>query len=462
MEAIMATKKATTKKATEGERVRGVDVSKVVPAVLVKYTKLCDIEDGANVKANVEAYVLWIEKNVPTNRLADCDTCGGASDGELPECPFCGTGGVEGMTPPAPPAEVAPAAVTPAETAPAPEVIPGDAPPAQDAPATTGAKKVKRSKASKAPAAVEPEAAEQPAAAAPAEIPDDDGTSDPNAIPAAVPPAKASGIAPSTSSSFEPVVSEVLGPQNTEELDRAVEAVHSCKGTAVWDLGRSIVRTYENDLWKQRRDAKGSPTYSGFGAFCQAELGISPQHAYKVMDVSLRYTRDEAVQIGVAKLGVIMRLPAGSDGERKMLESATSTPLSALATKVRELAAGKVRDTGRKHIDTPQRQGKPAEPVVPEGSITVALTIGSEKVPMFCKGKVGISRARTLADSPVGEELLMNGVVQRYKLTSDKDGNLLLIVERRHVDTKPEAKPEAKAPKASKPAKPAKGGKSKK
>lgn len=448
----MATKKTTTKKSeATAERVRGVDMAKVNGPVLDVHIRQHGIECGDTLEAAVEAFVIWTEKNVATKDLADCDLCGGASDANLPACPFCGAAGVEGVVPATTPAAPTPPVVTPPED----ETPAEPPPPAPEATVEGGkGKKVKRSKATAAKPAEAPPAAPEPAAAPTADIPDDDGTSDPAAIPAAppVPPAKPSGIAPSTSSGFEPVLADGVVPQSADELDKAVAAVLACKGTALWDLGRSIVRTYENDLWKQRRDGKGSPTYSGFGAFCQAELGISPQHAYKVMDVALRYTREDAIRIGVAKLGVVMRLPAGSDDERRMLESASSTPLSELASKVRELAKGKVRETGRKHVDTPQRQGKPPEPVVPEGSVTVALALGTEKVPLFVKGKLGVSRARTLDDSPIGEELLLNGVVQRYKLTHDGDGNLLLIVERRHVDTKAEPK----APKPAKPAKPAK------
>ena len=417
----MATTAKNTKKKS-GELVAGVILAKVDESVLAKYLKLVDLprEKSDSIEDCVERYAAWVKQHVGEDKIADCDTCKGASSCDLEECPYCGTSGVEVDRK----TEPKPASEEPAK----PKVDfkpfltnkPGEEKPpvVEPKPEEPLAATKKRSEASKPAKASKPEASKPglaPAAGAVlAETGPAHGSRDIDTTPATALDEKA--------------------------LNVAVEAVHRAKGDAIWGLGRAIITTYDHDLWKQRRDPAGNPVHKTFAQFCEAELGITSQHAYKAMDVSIRYPRELVAKIGIAKLGLILRLPEGSDDEKALIDRATEgTPLAEIAKRVHELAGSKPRETGRAHINTPARQGKikpkvPAESVAPDGSITVALSLGRVKVPLFQKGKLGKMKARNMAHKPCGEEVLLNGVIVRYRIDPDKEGNWLLIVERARKD----------------------------
>lgn len=404
----MATTAKNKKK--NDELVAGVILAKVDESILGKYLTLVDLpaEKGDSLTDRIERYAAWVKKNVGEDKVADCDTCKGASSCDLEECPYCGTSGVEVDPKP-----------EPAKKSAAPVVAEPETPKEEPKQAKQEAQPKKRSEAKPGKQA-KPEASKPGLAtangAALAETGPSHGSRDIDTSPAA--------------------------PLDEKALNVAVEAVHRAKGDAIWGLGRAIIATYDHDLWKQRRDPAGNPVHKTFAQFCEAELGITAQHAFKAMDVSIRYPRELVAKIGIAKLGLILRLPEGSDDEKALIDRATEgTPLAEIAKRVHELAGSKPRETGRKHVPTPQRQGKgkspvPAEPVAPDGSITVALSMGRVKVPLFQKGKLGAEkgRARNMAHKPCGEEVLLNGVIVRYRIDADKDGSWMLIVERVRKD----------------------------
>lgn len=79
-------------------KVAGVDVSKVVAAVLdatIKRLEMGGVAD-ADVKGRVTAVAAHYRKSTPRARLADCDTCGGISDVNEEACPYCGDGEIAG------------------------------------------------------------------------------------------------------------------------------------------------------------------------------------------------------------------------------------------------------------------------------------------------------------------------------------------------------------------------------
>jgi hypothetical protein len=225
-----------------------------------------------------------------------------------------------------------------------------------------------------------------------------------------------------------------------EALDAAVEGVRRAKTRAVvsyWELGRAILSCFSGSLWKQRRDAEGSPLYKSWSQFCAAELEMSPQYAYRMMDVAATFSSEDVERFGVNKLGIMLRL---SENQReKMLEEARAgMPYTTLAEQVRQLSPGP-RDTGRKQVGEGKGGRKP-KVEAPTNSVTVALTIGRVKVPLFARvppaKKMGTQkRATRLADDPVGEEILLNGVIQRFVISKDSEGRLILIVERRRAST---------------------------
>jgi hypothetical protein len=82
----------------------------------------------------------------------------------------------------------------------------------------------------------------------------------------------------------------------------------------VWESGVEVARIHDGDLWKTRLLGK-DPQYKTFKAFCGAELGISHTHAYNLIEIAKKFTREQVEQIGISKLSIILQLPAGATSE---------------------------------------------------------------------------------------------------------------------------------------------------
>jgi hypothetical protein len=57
------------------------------------------------------------------------------------------------------------------------------------------------------------------------------------------------------------------------------------------------------------------------------------------------------------------------------------------------------------------------------------MLVARIEVPLFKHDAPG-KRAKSLADMPVGEERMLNGVKQRFVVTKEPNGDLMLVVER--------------------------------
>jgi len=206
-----------------------------------------------------------------------------------------------------------------------------------------------------------------------------------------------------------------------------VQALKSESAGSLWELGSEIKKLHDTDLWKQRTTEKGAPKWRSWGQFCEAELGISPQYAYKLMDVAEVYSREQVRTLGATKLHITLQVPK-EHRARLLAEAEKGKSVSELRAEATTI--GKVkRDTGRTgkggagaHKPGSKKGGRKKE------KITVAALVGRVEVPLY-KGLTD-QPARALTDVPRGTERLLNGVTQVFVVTKDENGQWLLIVER--------------------------------
>jgi hypothetical protein len=211
------------------------------------------------------------------------------------------------------------------------------------------------------------------------------------------------------------------GEPSEGDLDRQIVACKSAEAAgarAYWDLGRALFEIHARKLWRARLDTLGNPVHRSWGAFCTAELGISGGHALRVMDVATRLDRTTAMNLGVKKAHLLLRLP---DAQlRKHADRAVGMSYAELAAKVNPIVAGTKRQTGRKVM--PAGGGRRvAEPQVTQ-----------VKVPLFVEGSSAV-RARKLAQLPNGVETREDGTQVLYSVVQGHDGLELLVTTRRPV-----------------------------
>lgn len=304
----------------------------------------------------------------------------------------------------------------------------------------------KRSQAKKATPKAEKPAAEKPAEK-PAKSPK---KAEPAPVKADAPKTKGKGKKAAAKPSVEatPEVAEVTGIEivaptegpivSEGALDIAVKGVHEAKRATVvshWTLGAAILRTFENDAWKQRRNDKGASVYRGFKQFCEAELGMSSGHAYKLMDIAATFSEDDVAKIGVAKLGIALRLPA-KQREDLLDEVRDGMPLREVADKVRALANGlPQRQDGqgkKKGVGGGKGAGSGKAAATPSTPASVLTTTHKTKRTTVKLVKAGAQdkRARRMADKPIGVETTLNGIEIRYTIGTDAQGDWTLIIDR--------------------------------
>ncbi|HOA00835.1 MAG TPA: hypothetical protein PKI27_00855 [Dermatophilaceae bacterium] len=445
---------------------QGVDLSCVDEAVLADYCGRYGVDvTGKTTAERVTALAAKIRATVPKNKIADCDNCHGDSCVDDEVCPYCGVGGFDGPTPapkptPAAAPAPAPAPATPkkrSEATPAPAPAPktkgngaaGPAIPAPEATAAAPAPKPKAGKSKTQAAAAKAAALAAATNAAPAPEPAPAPELPPAAPPVVVAPA--TELVPNGATTtvdgrtvydlVEVQARQIAKPDIT--IDEAVSAVHEAKRLAVvcyWRLGQAVLRCFADDLWKQRRDDKDQPVYRGFVQFCEAELGMAASYAYKLMNVAATFSASDVARIGVAKLGLMLRLDP-STREKLLAEVRNGVPYSDVAERVRLLAEGTPPQKGQGKKDTSKATNAASIKARESAGEIITATFETKrlKMPLFARpaaNKAGeAKRAKRLADDPWGEIVALNGVVMRFAVTTDSEGRLLAIVECRRPTT---------------------------
>ena len=363
-------------------------IQKVSKKVFTKYATRYGVEIGESFDGLVNAINAVAERMSSAASIARCDVCEGDSDSTLPECPFCGDSDNEE-------AGEKEAEETMSE-------------PKKGRPRTAKVSKPAKEKPSK-------EKPSKPAKEKPAKE-----------KPAKEKPAKTAIVKAETTTLAVKVVSST-------ELKAAVKRVGDMQRRGietVYELGLALFEIYEKKLYTQMT-VDGKPVYTDWTSFCKKELGVSPNHGFRLMDVAANYSKEDVLELGVTKLNLLLRVPE-SDRERLKV-SAKNLPASKLGEEVKKLAGGQKRDTGRDGFKGKPGKGRPAkEKIEKSDKVTVVRASANSIVELFNRGTT--NRAHTLEDA-VGEERCANGVIVRYSLLKTDEGLSVAVEVIRESDT---------------------------
>ena len=240
-------------------------------------------------------------------------------------------------------------------------------------------------------------------------------------------------------------------------INDAIECVKQAKELACvchYQLGRSILNCFKNDLWKQLNDEDGNPKYTNFYRFCENELSLSGRYCHSLMSVAASFSSEDVRGIGVAKLNLVLRSPEG-ERDKLLLDVRQGIPYTDLAAKVKELNNQSFNSRAGIPLISPSesdptkavRSNVIVDPVmvapsIIERVITCTHVETRVHIPLFCagdenhfydEGNTPLKRATRLADDPWGEEMSANGVRVRYTLVCNCKNEIELIVERRRL-----------------------------
>lgn len=226
---------------------------------------------------------------------------------------------------------------------------------------------------------------------------------------------------------------------SAKDLDKAVAEVIKLKSEGAenfWLLGKKLLEINVDQLWKLRlKDGKNA--YKGFDTFVQSELNMSPQHAYRAIDLAKEYDDVKEVrELGHSKAALILQA-APQDRKKLKAKAKAGATKKALEADVKESRAkhgspkkGKKAEAGAKGGANKAKAGAARAEKVSVANIEGSKTIKLFKRPDTIRGLdfATLARAKRIADVPFGKHELTNGVVQYFSVL-EKDGELVLKIE---------------------------------
>ena len=190
-------------------------------------------------------------------------------------------------------------------------------------------------------------------------------------------------------------------------------------------LGFALLNIYEKKLYTQKT-ADGKPVYDSWTKFCSKEVGINPRYAYRLMDISIHFTKKDVAEVGVSKLNLIVRVP--EEKRKALLEKAANTPRSKLSKEVAKLAGNSTRKTGREGF-----RGTPGTTAGQPRSTKLTIVRSEPRVVVGLFESDGTTPA-TEAVNATGIEQCANSMVIHYSLMVDKEGRISLAIETRREE----------------------------
>ncbi len=213
------------------------------------------------------------------------------------------------------------------------------------------------------------------------------------------------------------------------DLDRAVAKVLRLRrdaASSIWELAVAVREVSESSIWKLRRDETGAPKWTSWGRFAVEELGVSPAYSYQLIEVAKTFTRAEVDEVGIKKLIVSLRVSHHDRGDI-LAAARAGESVSELEARVETVLDGGEAGGDDGGAGGGGEAGATPRPRLARG-VTAAMLMRRVTIPLYRPGSM--ARARRLADTPRGEERLVNGVKQVFVVDVDSDGGLVLIVER--------------------------------
>ncbi len=261
----------------------------------------------------------------------------------------------------------------------------------------------------------------------------------------AKPPAKAKGKPPVDKKALAKAEAGKVLKANVDQLDQAERRIQGLLKdgmSAQWKLGREINTVFTNGLFKFRVDANGKPRHN-FGAWCEAN-NLSVQYARSLMHVAANYTEAQVRDVGVTKLGIVLRAPKELRGE--LLEKAAGgASRNEIEEEVRRVAPGATRETIGSGSDAARpglagtggrraraAAGATSARVVGANEVTAVFALTRYEVPMFARAKSAETgdpiRATTVASDPHAVLALQNGVQLHIRWVESPEG-LISVIE---------------------------------
>lgn len=378
-----------------------------------------------DLKAAVGALGFAMLKNLNGRAVATCDNCGGDSDPELSDCPYCG------------------------DTEEEPEVVDttGEETKQEQNMTTKGSaerkgKKTgkKKSSSKKKPGATPAKVSKKKGGKA-SKKKGGKGTGHP-----AKKTRKKAGKKKAGKADKKPKADKIdLNSKDlvsTKQLEASITKVQELKVRGMetmWDLGKELDNIYSKKLWTQKTTPDGTAVYDSFKAFVSHEFGFTAAHAYRLMDVAIHFTKKQVLDVGVTKLNVLVRV--SPEQREEFLKRAPNTSRSKLSQEVAQLVEGQPARKGRGEgfkggaeataKGAKARREKAAErrnQANKSGKLTIVRTDARVEVELFKRNTA--ERATTIKDA-VGTEHCANGVVQYYSLLDTPKGLVISIETRR-------------------------------
>lgn len=232
------------------------------------------------------------------------------------------------------------------------------------------------------------------------------------------------------------------------DLDVAVEEIKRCITSAAvstYALGLKLLHVFNGELWRQRNTKEGKPAYKGFKAFVEAEIQLSTDQVYRIMEVAQKFTEEQVRKFGVTVLSEMLVLPKGTrETMVKQLEAGqipnTKRGVAAEVSRIRaeqqlppatdRLGASKEAKGSTARDTSKATKASAAASAEKPKVITVALQPGKTRIPLMAKKAKKSEEdrpAKRLGDMPCAVVELRNGVRIHFSVVANAAGHLELI-----------------------------------
>lgn len=447
-ETVSTSTKANGKSKGRKNAIGGFIVDKIDGEVMRAYVQKNELENVVDIDETVPDEQLGISLalyftglNIPVKKQVRCDACHGVSSADEETCPFCGDGGSDDASEDEDEEEEVAAAKSDESQPDAVAAVddeddePVEAAAADDEDDEEGEDE---EEAEDPDGGDDAEEEEEAVAAAPAKKTKKKGTSKMATTEAVV-----NGAATKKTSKGLTKGGSVGMAVTAKDLDRAVAEVIELKSNAAesyWHLGKKLIEINEKQLWKLRVKENGKAAYNGFDAFCQHELNMSANHAYKAIQCAQGYeTPDEVRELGHTKAALLLQA-APEDRKKLTAKAKAGATKRQLEKDVKEsrakkggpLSAKQQSKAGAKAAVSKAKTAALRSEKISIANIEGLKTVKLYKKPDSLRGVVftDLPRAHKLSDQPIGRYEMTNGVVQYFTILA-KDGELVIRIETR-------------------------------
>jgi hypothetical protein len=240
--------------------------------------------------------------------------------------------------------------------------------------------------------------------------------------------------------------------QASTDLDDVVAKIRVAQKDMVksaYSLGLLLREVSEKDLWKLRSvagdDGKSAPKFRSFDQWCDDEVGIGRQQAWRYVDVVKSYDAKAIAEFGVAKLSIVVRAHESvrDELEEKMRAGASKSDLAAEKKRLHDEKQLPDREPtrrspgsdgtapGRKAVmpskEAAAKGGKANAKAADPKKITVAFIETTKAVKLFVKGTAD-KPAKRIGDGVFGVLEMTNDVDMVIKVAFNPDGHLVAKV----------------------------------